>query len=70
MSPGPRRRVLDAAEYLEVAPQVVAVARDLDLATYDDTLPTEPRDPGRLAELAERYNLASPVKRLRTALAG
>src|SRR3954451_494816 len=31
MSPGPRRRILDAADYLQVAPTVVAVARDIDL---------------------------------------
>ncbi len=41
MSPGPRRRILDAAEYLLVAPKVVAVARDIDLAAYDATLPAE-----------------------------
>jgi 5'-3' exonuclease len=70
ISPGPRRRILDAAEYLRVAPEVVAVARHLDLPAYDATLPTEPRKPARLEELAERYNLDSPVKRLRAALAG
>jgi len=70
MSPGPRRKILDAAEYLLVAPKVVAVARDIDLAAYDATLPSAPRDPERLDELAERYNLESPVKRLRAVLAG
>ena len=70
MSPGPRRKVLDAAEYLLVAPKVVAVARDIDLAPYDATLPSAPRDPERLDALAERYNLDSPVKRLRAVLAG
>jgi 5'-3' exonuclease len=69
MSPGPRRRILDAAGYLAVAPQVVAVARDIDLPPYDATLPTEPRDPDRLSALVERYNLESPVSRLRAALA-
>jgi 5'-3' exonuclease len=70
MSPGPRRRILDAAEYLEVAPTVVAVARDIDLPAYDATLPSEPHDSARLDELAERYNLDSPVRRLRAVLAG
>jgi len=70
MSPGPRRRILDAAEYLLVAPQVVAVTRDIDLPPYDATLPTAPRDPGRLEELAGRYNLASPVARLVAVLSG
>jgi 5'-3' exonuclease len=70
MAPGPRRKILDAADYLAVAPTVVAVARHIDLPAYDATLPSEPRDPGRLDELAERYNLDSPVKRLRAVLAG
>jgi 5'-3' exonuclease len=70
LSPSPRRRILDAAEYLEVAPQVVAVARDLDLATYDATLPSAPADAAALEALAERYNLGSPVQRLSAVLAG
>ena len=41
MSPGPRRKILDAADYLLVAPKVVAVARDIDLTPYDATLPAE-----------------------------
>jgi 5'-3' exonuclease len=70
MSPGPRRRILDAAGYLEVAPRVVEVTRDLDLPAFDATLPTEPRDPELVDALAERYNLDSPLKRLRAVLAG
>ena len=70
MSPGPRRRLLDATDYLEVAPRVVAVARDIDLAPYDATLPQLPVDADRLEELTDRYDLTSPVTRLRTVLAG
>jgi 5'-3' exonuclease len=70
MSPSPRRRILDAADYLEVAPRVVAVARDLDLPPFDATLPAAPHDPERVDALAERYNLDSPLTRLRAALAG
>jgi len=70
MSPGPRRRILDAADYLRVAPTVVAVARAIDLPPYDATLPAGPRDPARVAELAVRYNLESPVRRLLGVLAG
>ncbi|MGA8248121.1 MAG: 5'-3' exonuclease [Nocardioides sp.] len=70
MSPGPRRRILDAADYLEVAPRVVAVTRDIDLAPYDATLPAAPRDPELLAALSERLGLGSPVERLRAVLAG
>ena len=70
MSPGPRRRILDAADYLEVAPTVVAVARDLDLASYDATLPSAPRDPALLDDLAERWGLGTAPGRLTAVLAG
>jgi 5'-3' exonuclease len=70
LSPSPRRRLLDAADYLEVAPTVVAVARDLDLPAYDARLPSAPADASALEALAERYNLGSPVKRLTAVLAG
>jgi 5'-3' exonuclease len=70
MSPGPRRKILDAADYLAVAPQVVAVARDAALPSYDATLPAAPRDSERVDLLAERYNLDSPLRRLRAVLAG
>ena len=64
LSPGQRRKILDAAGYLEVAPRVVAVARDLDLDDPELTLPLTPADPERLAELAERWGLDSPAARL------
>ena len=46
------------------------VARDLDLPAYDATLPGAPRDPDLVEALAGRYNLGSPLERLRAALAG
>src|SRR5659263_167597 len=57
-----RRRLHEAADYLAVAPVVVRVARDAPVANVDDRVPTAPRDPERLAELAERWGLGgSPV---------
>ena len=70
LAPGPRRKVADARDYLAVAPEVVAVACDLDLGTPDLTLPREPRDPEMLAALAEEFNLDGPVRRLTETLAG
>ncbi|WP_338068614.1 5'-3' exonuclease [Nocardioides iriomotensis] len=64
LSPGQRRKLLDAADYLEVAPRVVAVARDLDLGAPDLTLPLTPVDPEGLAALSERWGLDSPAARL------
>jgi 5'-3' exonuclease len=70
MSPSPRRRILDAADYLEVAPTVVQVARHIDLAPFDATLPAQPRDAALLAELSERWGLGSAPGRLTAVLAG
>ncbi|ABL82162.1 MULTISPECIES: 5'-3' exonuclease [unclassified Nocardioides] len=70
MGPGPRGRIKAAAAYLEVAPTVVAVARDLDLGPADTRLPDQPRDLPRLADLGHRWGIESPVQRLTDALAG
>jgi 5'-3' exonuclease len=64
LAPGPRRKILDAAAYLDVAPTVVAVARHIDLGSPDLTLPRTPVDPDRLIALAERWNLETPIARL------
>ncbi|MEU8081393.1 5'-3' exonuclease [Catellatospora citrea] len=68
-APGLRTKLEAAADYLAVAPKVVRVATDLKLPEHDLTLPAAPRDPDRLLALAERWNLASPCRRLVDALA-
>ena len=68
LTPGLRAKLLAGAEYLEVAPKVVAVARDVDLDRSGTALPHTPADPERVAELGERYNLASPLTRVVNAL--
>lgn len=70
MGPGPRRKILDALDYLAVAPTVVAVARDLDLGEPDLSLPAAPVDPDGLSDLAQQWGLESPVERLTSVLAG
>ena len=69
LGPGPRGKIIAASDYLDVAPTVVAVARDIDLGTPDTTLPHQPKDPEALAKLAERWGLSSPVERLTSVLA-
>jgi 5'-3' exonuclease len=64
MAPGPRRKLKDAADYLLVAPKVVAVARDLDCGASDFVLPRTPRQPDRLVDLSERWGLGGSVTRL------
>jgi 5'-3' exonuclease len=69
LTPALRRNLLAAEDYLDVAPKVVAVARDVDLDRTGTALPHAPADPERLTELAARYNLGSPVERLTAVLA-
>jgi 5'-3' exonuclease len=64
MAPGPRRKILDALDYLEVAPEVVAVRRHLDLPEADLSRPTSPADPAALQHLDERWGLGSSLERV------
>ena len=68
IKPGVRARILEAADYLAVAPRVVAVATDCPLPAYDARLPSAPADPEALLELADRWNLGSSVNRVLVAL--
>jgi 5'-3' exonuclease len=64
LGPGPRGKIKAAADYLAVAPKVVAVARDIDLDRSATALPTVPADPERVAALSEQWGLDKPAARL------
>ncbi|HLS26261.1 MAG TPA: 5'-3' exonuclease H3TH domain-containing protein [Beutenbergiaceae bacterium] len=78
LTPAQRKRITEAADYLDVAPQVVAVARDLDLGLTDparDLLRPgvgedrpAPADQAALDALSERWGLAGSVERVLAAL--
>jgi 5'-3' exonuclease len=68
LGPGPRGKIKAAADYLLVAPRVVAVARDLDIDRTGLDRPVTPRSPEAVTELARRFNLESPAARLVEAL--
>ena len=68
IAPSPRRKIVEAADYLAVAPTVVEVARSIDLGSPDLTLPLTPVEPERLVALSEQWNLESPIARLVEAL--
>jgi 5'-3' exonuclease len=70
LAPGPRGKIRDAAAYLAVAPEVVAVARDIDLGSPDLRLPRAPVDPDALAGLDDRWGLGGSTVRLTATLAG
>ena len=63
-APGLRTKLQAGREYLAVAPTVVKVARDVPLGPLDTELPSAPRDPDRLIELAERWGVAGAARRL------
>ncbi len=65
---GSRAKLVAARDYLSAAPAVARVRTDVPLPDYDATVPVEPADPGRLVELAERWNLDAPLNRLLSAL--
>jgi 5'-3' exonuclease len=70
MATGVRAKIAAASDYLDVAPQVVAVARDLDLPVVDAQL--RPLDePGLdvVREMQEKWGLGGSVDRVVEALA-
>ncbi|MGW7273583.1 5'-3' exonuclease [Streptomyces sp. NPDC054864] len=70
LTPSQRRRLDESRAYVAVAPKVVRVAGDVPLPDVDLALPSEPRDPAALDELAARWNLGGALKRLLTTLQG
>ncbi|MEU5838520.1 5'-3' exonuclease [Streptomyces diacarni] len=70
LTPAQRTKLTEAAAYLDVAPTVVRVARDVALPDADLALPRTAREKDRLAELAERWGLGGSLQRLLTTLAG
>jgi 5'-3' exonuclease len=69
LSPAVRKKLRDAAPYLEVAPAVVGVVCDIAVPPLRTALPTEPADPEALLALSDRWGLSSPLNRLLNALA-
>ena len=70
MSAGVRAKILAAADYLDVAPTVVAVAPDLDIAVPSDALrPLDPSEVDAATALAEKWNLGGSMTRAVAAIA-
>lgn len=69
LKPAVRKKLEAAHDYLAVAPDVVRVRADAPVSKVDSALPATPAHPDQLDELAERYGLANPIKRLVKALA-
>ncbi|MFS0793636.1 5'-3' exonuclease [Microbacterium sp. 1P10AE] len=67
-TPAQRAKILAAGEYLDVAPTVVRVARDLDLVPTDDRILVDDARAEAAAKWAERWNLGTSMTRAVAAL--
>jgi 5'-3' exonuclease len=66
---GSRAKLVAARQYLEACMPVVRVATDAPVKLAGGELPSVPADPGRVAELDERFGLGSSLGRVLSALA-
>ncbi|WP_327686938.1 5'-3' exonuclease [Streptomyces sp. NBC_00467] len=64
LTPSQRKRLDESRDYVAVAPTVVRVASDVALPPFDPALPTEPRHPETLNELAAQWGLGGALLRL------
>ena len=60
---GARAKLLADRAYLQAAPAVTRVVRDLPVPVLGDELPNQPADPERLLLLSDRWGLESPLNR-------
>ncbi|MEV8268089.1 5'-3' exonuclease [Microbacterium sp. NPDC076911] len=69
MTPGVRNKILAASDYLDVAPKVVEVVRNLELADIDSRLAAlETADLDAAEALGEKWSLGTAMSRITTAL--
>ena len=66
---GSRAKLVAARQYLDACMPVVRVATDAPVKLAGGELPSVPADPGRMAELDERFDLGSSLGRVLSALA-
>nr|WP_285624360.1 5'-3' exonuclease [Kineosporia sp. NBRC 101677] len=64
LSPGQRKKLVEASDYLEAAPAVVTVAPDAPIPDLDDELPSTPPDHQALVAFAEKWGVESSVSRV------
>lgn len=64
-SPRLRGAIRDAAAYVRAMQDVVPIRTDLEVRTW-----SRPPDDARLTELTDKHDLASPLRRLRSAMTG
>jgi 5'-3' exonuclease len=65
---GSRAKVMAAADYLAVAPDVVRMRTDAEVPQLDDAVPAQAANPEWLAELAEQHSVGDSISRACAAL--
>lgn len=68
LAPGVRKKLIEAREYIAVAPRVVGVALDVPLPEGDDRLALDRWDADALGDLARRWSLGPSIRRLEDAI--
>ena len=68
LSPNLRKKIVEGADYLAIAPMLVRCVRDLPLPQVSLKLPLRPADIDVIYDLKERYGLGASIDRLIAAL--
>ena len=68
LSPNLRKKIVEGADYLAIAPTLVRCVRDLPLPQVSLKLPSRPADIDVIYDLKERYGLGASIDRLIAAL--
>jgi len=68
MAAGVRRKLLEAADYLDLAPNVVSLVRDVPIPPHDARIVPAPTDVARFEQLVTRWGLGGSAVRAAEAL--
>lgn len=68
LSPALAKKIIAGTDYLQIAPTLVRVARDVPVPKIELSIPKAPKDLSPLYEFKERYALGASVDRLISAL--
>ena len=68
LPPALAKKIIAGADYLDIAPKLVRVARDAPLPNVDLSMPKAPADLSKLYQIKDQYGLGASIDRLIAAL--
>ena len=68
LPPALAKKIIAGADYLNIAPKLVRVARDAPLPKVDLSMPKAPADLSKLYQIKDQYGLGASIDRLIAAL--